>query len=427
MDGKEIKKLFFFKEKDFLKHSGILFIATFIGGACNYAYQLYMGRGLGPEGYGIFGSLFAISYILFVLAGTIQTSTARFISGFVGEEKRQNIRMFLIGMYKRVLVLGILIFLFFLLASSWISSFLKINSIEPILIVGSFFLFSLLLPVNMGVLQGLQRFEHLGICIVLNFLSKFVFGFFLVNIGFGVNGALSALTLSAIFALIPSFIFLRTSLSEGTSRKELKFNFSEVYKYSLPALLTMFCFAVPANVDMIIVKHFFSSQQAGLYTAASVLGKIVLFIPEAIALVMFPKVTEALARKENSMNVLYCSILYTGLLSGIIGIAYWIFPSYAVEIPFGYDYINAVPLVKLYGIAMFFFSLSFIIMRYSLALRDQKYVIVFSIFTFLEIALLSIFHEKMTNMVSILVLVNAVWFLSSVFYVKWRAPKLNNF
>jgi len=52
--------LHFFSGDDLLKHASIMFIASIIGGVCNYIYQLYMGRALGPEEYGIFGSLFAM-------------------------------------------------------------------------------------------------------------------------------------------------------------------------------------------------------------------------------------------------------------------------------------------------------------------------------------------------------------------------------
>ena len=129
-----------------------MFIASIIGGICNYAYQLYMGRALGPEEYSVFGSLFALSYIIFVLTGTIQTTGARFVSKFVGEGKTGNINHLLRGMLKRMLFLGIAIFLFFVFASGWISRFLNINDVTPVIIVGTVFLFSLLLPVNTKII-----------------------------------------------------------------------------------------------------------------------------------------------------------------------------------------------------------------------------------------------------------------------------------
>ena len=139
-------KLGLTEDREFLKHTGIMFIASIIAGACNYLYQIYMGRALGPEEYSVFGSLFAISYIMFVLTGTIQTSSTRFISKFIGEGKTGNINYLLRGLLKRMFFLGIIIFIIFIFTSGWIASFLNIESTLPVIIVGSVFLFSLLLP-----------------------------------------------------------------------------------------------------------------------------------------------------------------------------------------------------------------------------------------------------------------------------------------
>ncbi|RLF57735.1 MAG: capsular biosynthesis protein, partial [Thermoplasmata archaeon] len=142
------------EDREFLQDAGIMFIASIVAGICNYLYQIYMGRALGVEEYGIFGSLFALSYIIFVVSGTIQTSCARFVSKFVGEGKEGNISYLLHGLLKRMFIFGIIVFVLFILSSGLISSFLKIESVLPVVIVGGFLFLSILLPVNLGALQG---------------------------------------------------------------------------------------------------------------------------------------------------------------------------------------------------------------------------------------------------------------------------------
>ena len=413
------QKLRFFSDNDLFKHTSIMLIATIVAGACNYFYQLYMGRALGPNEYGVFGSLFAIFYIISVLTATIQTSGARFVSKFIGEGKEERIHYFIQGLLKRMFFLGIVMFLFFIFISGWLSSFLKIDSVIPVIILGSIFLFSTLLPVNLGALQGLQQFVFLGSNGVLNFASKLVFGIALVTIGFGVNGALGAVVIGSAIALIASFIPLRSFLSKVNSGKT-DFKFSELYRYSLPTMVAMFCFTVPANVDVIIAKHFFSANTAGLYTAATVLGKIILFIPGAVVAAMFPMVSKMYAEKRDTSHLLNISLLYTGLISGAMAAGYWFFPSLVMKIPFGLEYVEVAPVVQLYGMAMLFFSLTVVFMRYSLAIRDVKYVYLFAFFTLLEIGLLTVFHASMMEMVWILLVVNAALLISSIIYVLRR-------
>jgi len=401
---------------DLLKHASVMFLVSIIAGACNYIYQLYMGRALGPEEYGVFGSLFAIFYIISVLTATIQTSVARFVSKFIGEGAKEKIHYFMQGLLKRMLFLGIVMFLFFVFISGWLSSFLKIDPIMPVIILGSIFLFSTLLPVNLGVLQGLQKFIPLGFNTVLNFSSKLVFGIVLVVIGFGVNGALGAVVIGSAVALIASFIPLRSFFSKVDS-KNSDFKFSELYRYSLPTMVAMFCFAVPANVDVIIAKHFFAAHTAGLYTAASVLGKIILFIPGAIVVAMFPKVSKMYAEKRDTGHLLNLSLLYTGLVSGVMAVGYWFFPVLVVKIPYGSAYVEVAPVVQLYGLAMLFFSLTVVLMRYSLAIHDISYVYLFAFFTLLEIGLLTVFHASMMEMAGIILMVNAALLISGIIYV----------
>lgn len=401
---------------DLLKHASVMFLVSIIAGVCNYIYQLYMGRALGPEEYGVFGSLFAIFYIISVLTATIQTSVARFVSKFIGEGAKEKIHYFMQGLLKRMLFLGIVMFLFFVFISGWLSSFLKIDPVMPVIILGSIFLFSTLLPVNLGVLQGLQKFIPLGFNTVLNFSSKLVFGIVLVVIGFGVNGALGAVVIGSAVALIASFIPLRSFFSKIDS-KNSDFKFSELYRYSLPTMVAMFCFAVPANVDVIIAKHFFAAHTAGLYTAASVLGKIILFIPGAIVVAMFPKVSKMYAEKKDTSHLLNISLLYTGLVSGVMAAGYWFFPALVVKIPYGSAYVEVAPVVQLYGVAMLFFSLTVVLMRYSLAIHYVSYVYLFAFFTLLEIGLLTVFHASMMEMTRIILMVNAALLISGIICV----------
>jgi len=375
-----------------------------------------MGRALGPYEYGVFGSLFAISYIIFVLTQTIQTGSARFVSKFVGEHQNKKINVFARGLLKRMFILGISLFIFIVLLSGPITSFLKIDSIYPVIILASIFIFSTLLPVNLGIIQGLENFKSLGFNTIINFLSKLVLGIFLVWIGFGVNGAIGGVVLGFLVALLFSFVPLKNYF-RAKNLNEKKFNFSELYVYSFPTIIAMFCFSVPSNVDVIIAKHFFTSQIAGIYTAVTVLGKIILFVPGAIAIVMFPKISRLYTEKKDTGYVLNISLIYTGILAGIIAMGYWFFPYLAIRIPYGIDYIEAVPYLRLYGIAMFFFSLTVVLMRYSLAINHLRYVYLLLFFTLTEIGLLSIFHDSLMMMVEILLIVNILLFLSSYIYL----------
>lgn len=404
-----------FLNDDVARSSGVMFIATILAGAFSYIYQVYMGRALGPEEYAIFGALFAIFYMISVVTQTISTSITRFVSTLRGEGK--EIGVFVLGSLKRTSVLGFASALLFLAFSGAISSALKINDAKPVAILALILFLSWSQPVFGGALRGIQRFKALGSVSVSNSFLKLLSGVLLVSLGLGIVGALLGVALGVLAALLISFFLIAPYLKKNNPH-EPEISYSSLYTYSLPVMLAMFCMSVPANLDVILAKYFFSALDAGLYTSASVLGKIIFFFPAAVYAVMFPMITERHVRGENSINVLKKSLIYTAILSGSAALIYLLFPQLVLKV-FGSSYVSALPLVAPYGLTMFFFSLTVIILYYHLAIKNFNYVALFAFFTLIEILLLLFFHSSPLEMVKVLLSVNSALFGASLIYT-WR-------
>jgi O-antigen/teichoic acid export membrane protein len=321
-----------------------------------------------------------------------------------------------------MLILGSILYVIFLLLSGYIAEFLKIDTIIPIVILGSIFIFSSLLPVNLGVLQGLEKFGLLGLNNIINFSSKLFIGVVLVLFGLGVNGALLAVVLGFVIALLFSFSIVKKYIKRDKKRQE-SIIFKEVYIYSIPTMVAMLCLSVPANIDVIVVKHLFIADTAGIYAAATVLGKIIIFATNGVTLVTFPMISRLFEENKETKTILHQSLIYAGIISGIAAIGYWILPDLVVNTLFGAAYVETVPILKWYGIAMFFFSLVIVFIRYNLAVRDNMYIIILLIFTITEIGLWWMFNDSILSIVLILVYVNIILCIISYFYTILRNQK----
>jgi O-antigen/teichoic acid export membrane protein len=385
-----------------------------VGCGFSYLYQIYVGRALGPEAYGTFGSLFAIFYLISVFSGAIQVTGARFISKFHATGEKERIGSFLYGMMKKSALLGGAGLLIFMLISSGIASFLKIDSTQQVMVLGTVILFSFLTPATMGTIQGLQRFYLFAFLGALTMGLKLTFGVVLVNFGYGVSGALGAVTLATLTTFAISILFLLPFLR--SERKGNGYNFSELYLYSLPALLIMMCLAFPSNLDVILAKHFFEGQEAGLYTAASVLGKIVLFLPGAVAAVMFPKAAEMSILGKSTMKLLNRCLIYTGLLSGAAAAAFVVFPGLVGTI-FGKTYLGAASITGIYVVAMAVFSLTMIVAQYCLAVNNLRYTYLLMAFTAVEFLAMALLRGSVLQMAEVLLAMNLLLFISSYLYV----------
>lgn len=414
----------YLKQDELTKYGAMVFMANILSGALNYVYQVYMGRVLGPEEYGIFGALFGVFYMIQIIAFTLMTSATQFTAKFVGEGKK--IGFFIKKSLSQMIIIGLVTSVIFLFLSNWLASLFKLQDSWPVLVLISILFLTWIMPVINGMLRGVKHFMALFWSNMSNAFFKLISGVILVTLGFGVSGALFGVTLGMFFSIIIGYIFLKPYIIPNNPH-EPDFKFSSFYSYSIPVMIAMFGYSVPANLDVILAKYFFSAIDAGLYTSVSVLGKIILFSSTAICVAMFPLIAEKHAKKENEMEIFNKSLLYTGIISGVVASIYTLFPELIVKV-FGYKYIGAMDLMAPYGMAMFFFSITTTIMYYHLAIENMKYIIIFVGFTLLEIILFLIFHSSILEMADILLVSNLVLMIVSIFYTwnrkHWRIKNM---
>lgn len=393
---------------ELLRHGGVLAGATVVSGGLNYAFQVFMGRALGPERYGIFGAVFSLFYLVKVLGSGIQFSATRFTAEY--DPADGTLPALHGGLVLRAFLVGLAISALLVVASPIASEFLGLSSVWPVVFVAVTVLFWFAFMVNMGSLQGLQWFGLLGSYNVLHAGTKLATGVILVLLGFGLHGAFSALVLAVAIALVATTLHLRTRLVAPTPEfRDASFDYGDVYGFMSPAVLAGFCLMVPSNVDVILVKHFFPGEQAGLYVAAAVLGKVLIFLPMGISKALFPKVSGEGGEggSARTQALLDRALLYAAIVAGSGTLTFWLAPSLVLETFFGADYVAAAPLVQWYGVAVLAFVLSIVVLNFELARDRMRFVYVFTAVTAVEIGLMWTFHGSMVRIVQVILVVNA--------------------
>src|SRR5512137_2854951 len=82
----------------------LMLLAIVIGSGCDYLFQIYMGRNLGPEGYSELNALLAIFYIVAVPTQIIGIFLTRYVSKFKSEGREGQIAW----LFRRMLVFGVI-------------------------------------------------------------------------------------------------------------------------------------------------------------------------------------------------------------------------------------------------------------------------------------------------------------------------------
>ena len=405
---------------EFLKQSSVMFLAIGFANFLNLAFHLFMVRNLSTVDYGILNSLLAVFMIISVPAVTIQTVIAKFASHFRAIDRSNNASFLIRHLGKRVILLSLILFLIFVITRNYLAGFLKLPGNVFILLLGASLSMAVIVPVCWGSLQGLQKFNLLGLNIITGNAIKLCLGVALVLFGFKIIGVLGALILAGFSQLILSYIFLKPSLRTGHIEPV---HFGEIYKFFYPVALAHLCFVALTNTDIILVKHFFSPSEAGQYSVASLAGKIILFLPAAINTVMFPKASGLHAAEKSSFHIYKRSLLYSGGLCAACGSVFMLYPGILARLLSVEDTGMFIPLVRMFVIAMTFFAMIYVIVNYNLSVHRFGFLYILGASLLAQLLLISFYHKNLLQVLFILAVNACVLFVINLWAVNRYSKK----
>ncbi len=241
-------------------------------------------------------------------------------------------------------------------------------------------------------------FKSFGSNLLLEGISKFFLGIILILFGLGVNGAIISVVLSYIIAFWIGY----KSLKKILPKKEKKFTTKEIYKYSIPITLILIGLTAFYTIDILLVKHFFTDDEAGHYAAISTLAKILFFGSYSITQVMFPKVSELYAKNQPHKHLLYKSLLMMLLFLIPVILIYFLFSNFIISLVYGKAYLEAAGLLGWFSIVMGLFSLIYTLSFYQLSINKTKFLYILFFLNILEVVLIYIFHNTLAQIIEIL-------------------------
>ncbi|HRU38521.1 MAG TPA: oligosaccharide flippase family protein, partial [Candidatus Goldiibacteriota bacterium] len=387
----------------------ILFIASSVVNASNFVFHMYATRNLKPEEYGVLATMLGMIMIFTMPAMSFQMAVVKKTSSLKARERFGAIEF----LFKRATMLflsaAILSFGILFLMSRFIGDFFKIEDSYLVLITGGILIISFLVPVVRGILQGLQRFMGLGSNMIIDAVSRLIFLVLLISAGFGVRGSLLASLFSAVAAYIAGLILIRPIFKYKEEAERGLIKKREILGHSVPVLAAMLGFSLLSYMDLFMVKHFFSREEAGFYAVTSIIGKAFLFFPAAIVMALFPKVAEHTELNRKSGTILAKGLGLTAAISaaGIIFCA--VFPEFVIKLLTGGDkYLAISGVVRLFGVAILPLVLFNVVLNYSLASRRHFFILFIYAGAALYAGLLWFFHDSFYRVLSVMFGVNVL-------------------
>lgn len=399
--------------------SMIMLFGNMFANAINYVYHILMGRMLGPVNYGILASIYSILYLISIIPASTSVAIVKFISSATNEIQTYVIYKSLERfVFKFALVVSVSIFLF----SPIISNFLKINNFWAVSLVAPVLFFSLITLVNQSVSLGLTKFFGSVGPNIISSVVKLALGVFLVLIGWSVFGAMVGVVAALISAYLYSYWFLKRYLKKT---KITKFDLKPFFKYTFPVLIQALAFTSLFTTDVILVKHFLSALDAGLYAAISTLGKIIFFATSPISGAMFPIISKKYTAMESYKNVFSLGFLATFLISGAVVCLYWIFPSIAVGILYGNAYLSVSGDLVWMGLFILFYSLSSFVVNFFLSIGKVRVVWLPLLFSVLQVSTIWFIHGSILQVLLVSLISTFLLFICLVFSLWYNRHEWN--
>jgi len=383
----------FWADKLFAESSVILF-ATVITGALNYFFQVLMSRKLGPIDYGTYNSLIGILMIFSIPMLSIQYTVAKYYGQFKTADQLDKIPLFINTIFRFLGILALLFMAGLSVSGIFMKPFLKLDSYVHWFWLSLMISLGIMIPLFAGAMQGAQKFYHFAIISIIFTSVKLIVGIFLASMALGVHAALLAGLISSLVYLLLCIKVVHPNLRISKLKNQtMIIQYQEVINYCIPVAVALLLFAIMTNIDVVFAKHYLPELEVGYMAAAGVIGKAFLFLPLAIVMVLFPKVSELNNENRETFPLLIKSLLFCCAISIFALLAIYFTANLLVLLLFGKQYVATTSYVQLYGWVILPYSLIQITINYKLARRQ------FNFFYFLrfESGMISIVNAPIIN------------------------------
>ncbi|MBT8260626.1 MAG: oligosaccharide flippase family protein [Bacteroidia bacterium] len=360
----------------------------------NYLYNLILGRILGPAQFADAAVLITFLLVLSFVAMTFQLVTAKFSVVF----DNNNFKNFISNTYKQAFIVGMGLGILIVVFASQLQQVFNTSSSSMFTIFGLGVPIYFLMSVNRGVFQGKKEFKALSITYQAEMLSRLIITLcliFLFNIQSSVVIALGIL-ISFGFGLIPfklDNISLKPSVTiKKTQSKQIRSFFIITAFYELTQIIIN-------NSDILLVKHYFESYEAGLYASLALIGRIVYFIAWMFVMLLLPTVVQLKKEGKDTAPILFKYVGYIAGIAIIIVFGCILFPKTTITLLFGNSYLAMAPLLWKYALATGLFAISNIFAYYYLSIDKYIPVVISGIFGVLQMSLVIFYHDSLEQVV----------------------------
>lgn len=400
-----------------LTGSMVMLAGSVLVSLANFGYNIGVAHLLGPGDF----SQAAAAVTLLMLASCInlayQLVTAKLIAKTTVSAERASVYQY---MMRRAWLVGFGLAAVIVGASGWIASYLRMPSPMVIVLLGLGMLFYIPLGVLRGGMQGTCQFMRLSLNLAAEAFVKLVTAMILVVSGLGVLGAVGAISISVFAAfLLPA--------GDQALRQNPALYQPGSFRESIQAIIFFIGQVIINNVDILMVKHYFAPDAAGIYAAVALVGRLLYFATWSVTSAMFP-ISAGSAAESDSRRVLVVPLLFVAGLSTIFVAFLSSFPGLVIRTLFGSDFhrtgVGVEQLLAMNAVATGVYAVCVVLITYEMSRRIANTGWLQLVVSFLIVLSVSVFHSTLMQVIVIQQVLRVLLLMAVAFPFFRRAPGL---
>lgn len=378
----------------------IVFLGIAAANVGNYLFHFISARMLGPASYGDVASLVALIGLISLPLVGVQVAMTRYVAGLRESGDDSSVALLFTKALRLSAIVGLGVAGVLVALAVPLHEALGIDSLTAVVLTGLVAAPSIVSPVVWGLAQGFQRFKLFAVSIGLGPAVRPAVAAVLLAAGFGVAGAMGATLVAAIVATAVPLVMLRGWLTRDTDRPS-PVPGAEAARFLVPTLIGVLSITSLTTADVIVAKATLTDTDAGLYGSASLIGRVILYLPAAIVLVLLPKVSAREAAGRESRDVLAKSLLVTVSFCGVATLVYAVAPRLLVFLAFGSSFKDAAGLLWMFALAMSGYALLNVLLTYQLARGAYRLSFILLLGALCQLALFGLFHESPEELLTV--------------------------
>lgn len=384
-----------------LSGSIVMLLSTVLVSGVNFGFNAAMARMLGPASFGHVAVANTLLMLVSAVTLAFQLVCAKFVARNETSGQRSGVYRSLLGKAWLVsLGVGVALFVtqkpvaaYLHLPDPWIMGVLALGIAAYVP-----------LGVRRGAMQGNCSFKKLSNNFIVEALTKLGMALFLVGIGYGVLGAVGALSASVIAA------YLLPTLPAEFKARAVPASQPASFREGMQAIVFFVGQVIINNIDILLVKHFFAPEQAGLYAVVALVGRVLYLAAWQVVSAMFP-ISAAAKPREEDLNVVLLPLLFVLAIAIIFILAVSFFPALIVHAIFGAGFSEAEPLLMLYAAATGLYALSVVLMAYEMSRRIANTGWLQLAFSGVLVLAIGVFHHTLREVIVVQIVLMAVMLL----------------